>query len=168
MSDFRVILLEGLFYELNGLLRVEEDDGVHTSVTDALAPVVGSQVLFVLHHLPRDGVDPAFVGAGSCRYPGGRGCPAGHERQPDRLLTFRQEGILRQEPWRLERSHEHPVTLPLRGMPGHYGRLAVTTVVNLAELREKLTSLGASAVSGMSVEELRSMLERLKKAAGTT
>lgn len=163
MSDFRVILLEGLFYALDGRMRVEESGGRHVSLDEVLQPVSGSNVLLVLHHLPQEEVDPSRPGAGSCRYPGGRGCPAGHEHHPDRLLTFRMEGALRGDPWRIEHTSDTTCAIPFVGMPGHYGRLAITTVVDLADLRKKLSTLGADALQGLPIEELKTMLDRLRK-----
>lgn len=167
MSDFRVILVEGLFYEQDGHPCVEEDGGRHVRLAEILQPVVGQRVQFALHHLPPHGVDESQPGAGSCRYPAGRGCPAGHDQHPLRLLTFHMEGVLQENPWRIEHFSGTTTPIPFRGMPGHYGRLATSTIADVEAMRERLASLGLGAVQGMSVEDLEKVLERLRKSVGS-
>lgn len=166
MSDFQAILVEGLFYENDGELFIEQDNGEHVSFAETLAPVVDHRVQLALHHLPPNGVKPGKPGAGSCQFPGGVGCPARHDRQPDRLLSFHMEGTLRKDPWRLEQFNGSVVVLPLGGMPGHYGRVGGATIVDVEKMREQLAGLTpeALAAAGVDARDLEAMLGRLRKA----
>ncbi len=167
MSDFQAILVEGLFYENeDNALFIELDDGKHVSLAETLDPVEGKRVQLALHHLPPHGIEPGKPGAGSCRFPGGVGCPAKHERYPDRLLSFHMEGVLRKGPWRLEKFDGSVVPLPLAGMPGHYGRVGGATIVDIEKMREKLAGLSpeALAAAGVDAKDLGAMLERLRRA----
>lgn len=166
MLDFNAILVEGLFYDKDGALHIEKEGGDHVSLADVLAPVVGQRVQMALHHLPPSGIDPSLPGAGSCRFPGGRGCPAGHERAPDRLLSFHMDGVLRADPWRVERFDGTVHRIPVGGMPGHYGRVGAATVVDVEKMREALSGLNVEEIlgQGLGAQDLEGVLERLKKA----
>jgi len=159
--DFNAILVEGLFYEKDGSLFIEDDKGEHVAVADVLAPVVDQRVQFAVHHLPPNGIEPDKPGAGSCQWPGGVGCPAGHEVTPDRLVSFHLEGVLKVDPWRVELFDGSRVPVPFAQMPGHYGRLGAATVVDVSKMRDILSGLD---VEKMGTQDLEKVLERLKKA----
>jgi hypothetical protein len=170
LSDFTAILVEGLFYEQDGQLQIEQDDGTHVSVVETLAPVLGQRVQFAIHHLPPDGPVPGEPGAGSCRFPGGVGCPSHHDKQPNRLLSFHLEGVLRAEPWRIERFDGSTAPIPFVGMPGHFGRLATATVVDVEAMRDSLAGmdLEALAAKGLGGGDLQEVLDKLQKAMKQT
>ena len=111
---FNAILVEGLFYEKNGTLHIEKDDGEHVTFDEVLAPVVGQRVQFALHHLPPHGIQPGEPGAGCCKYPDGVGCPCQHDRFPDRLLSVHADGVLDKDPWVLRKFDGSVVPLPLK------------------------------------------------------
>lgn len=172
MSEFRAILVAGLFHTQDGVLHIEQDGGEHVSLDTVLSPVVGERVQLALHHLPPHGIQPSEPGAGCCRFPGGKGCPVQHDQNPDRLLSFCKEGVLRRGPWRLEQSDGSVSVLPLAGMPGHYGRVGAATVVDLAEMREQMVQpdlekmADTIAASGVSAEGLAAILAKLRGGQG--
>lgn len=168
MEKFNAILVEGLFYEKDGALHIEQDGGEHVLFDDVLAPVEGQRVQLALHHLPPNGIQPGEPGAGSCRFPGGVGCPVRHDRHPDRLLSFVMDGVLWSSPWRLKKFDGSATALPLKGMPGHYGRVGVATMLDVSKMREALSKMSpgdmvkAFSASGINVEELEATLARLR------
>jgi len=164
--DFKAILVEGLFYEKEGALFIEDDKGKHVAVSDVLAPVVGHRVQFAVHHLPPNGIELDKPGGGSCYYPGGKGCPALHEERPDRVLSFHMEGVLQGDPWRMEKFDGSVVPIPFGAMPGHYGRIGAATIIDVSKMRDILMdpSIPRSVSGGMDAPELERVLERLKKA----
>ena len=165
MEQFHAILLEGLFYEKDGEVFVEQANGVHTSFAAAMSPVVGRKVLFTLHHVPPHGVVEGEPGLGSCRYPGGAGCPARHDYFPRYLISLQVEGVFRSEPWRVESSQGSVTRLPLEGLVGHYSRVGATTVLDLARMREKMRRVdsGVLAGHGLVLVELQNLLERIRR-----
>lgn len=169
MSEFHAILVEGLFYERDGALHIEQDDGTHVSWADTLACVVDQRVQLAIHHLPPNGIEPDEPGAGSCKFPGGVGCPVRHDTYPTRLLSFHMEGVLRVDPWRLEKFDGSVVALPLQGMTGHFGRVGVATVVDVEKMREQLAASSPEkmaemlAASGVNAGDLQNMLDRLRR-----
>lgn len=160
MIDFSALLIEGLFYEGDGGLAVEQDGGRHTVVEAALAPLLHKRVQLALHHKPRGELDASLPGAGSCLYPGGRCCPADHDRQPGRLLTFHETGVLRDKPYLLLEQPGRMLPIPFGAMPGHYGRLAVVSVIDVDKLREDLKRVGPDAVN---MTELTGLLQNLRE-----
>lgn len=169
MSDFKAILLEGLFHGSASGLQVEQDDGVHVSVSDTLHTLVGQRIQFALHHLPPGAVvQPDLPGAGSCRFPGGKGCPVGHDIHPDRLLSFHMDGVLRQNPWALQRFDGSVFVIPWQGMVGHFGRLAVATIVDIEKMRDSLAGMDPASFTsaGLGSQDLEKILGKLRKAMG--
>lgn len=169
MDNFQVILLEGLFYERDGQLHVEQDDGQHLVVQDALAPVLGQRIQLAFHHVPPHGVQVDKPGAGSCRFPGGTGCPVRHDQHPTRMLSFVGEGVLHQDPWRVVKFDGTVTGLPLAGMVGHYGRLGATMVADLERMREAVAKMDPTVLStllgarGVDAGELEATLARLRE-----
>jgi len=169
MSQFHAILIEGLFYEKEGSRYIEQENGEHVAWDALMEPVVDQRVQIALHHLPPHGIDLGKPGAGSCRYPAGVGCPVGHDLYPDRLLSFSKEGVLRNDPWRIELFDTTWVLIPLGGMIGHFGRVGAATVFDVEKMRASLASMNPEAMmaalasSGVSAEELEVMLGRLRK-----
>lgn len=168
MTEFNAILVEGLFYEQAGIIHIEKDTGEHVSVEDVLSDVLGQRVQFALHHLPPDGIDPDKPGAGSCKYPDGKGCPALHDRFPDRLMSFHLEGVLRGSPWRVEKFDGTVVPIPFKVMPGHYGRLGAATVIDVEKMKARLMDISpeALAAAGIDTKILEGILDRLRAAKG--
>ena len=98
-------------------------------------------------------------------FPGGSGCPVGHDRHPDRMLTFHLEGVLREDPWSIEKFDGSVVPIPFRGMPGHYGRLAAATIPDLERMKEALSKFGPQTFKGVQGPEVEAKLDRLRKGA---
>ena len=172
MEKFNAILVEGLFYEKDGVLHIEQDGGEHVSLSDVLAPIEGQRVQFAMHHFPPNGLQPGLPGAGSCRFPGGVGCPVRHDLHPDRLLSFVMDGVLWSSPWRLKKFDGSVTVLPLRGMPGHYGRVGAATMLDVSKMREALSKMSqedmveAFSASGINAEDLEATLARLRGGQG--
>ena len=163
MPDFKALLQEGLFYERAGSFFIEQADGTHTDVRALLTPLEGLRVQFALHYLPPNGIQAGEPGAGSCRYPQGRGCPI-HGAQWDRMLSFHLEGVLGSSPWRITKFDGLAVRVPFEAMPGHFGRLAVATVLDIESMRDALSRQGPGAqVQGVGAGDLQQILERLRK-----
>jgi len=165
VSGFQVILLEGSFSADDSDLRVQLDDGSHKSVYEALRPLVGQRVQFALHHLPPHGIEVGKPGAGSCLHPEGVGCPVSHDQYPDRMLTFHLDGVLREDPWSIERFDGSVIPIPFRGLPGHYGRVAAATILDMERMREALSRFSPQALKGLQGSEVEDLLERLRKGA---
>ena len=161
VADFKVVLMEGLFYDRGGDLFVEQDEGVHRAVVATLLPLVGERVQFALHHLPPNGLQPGQPGAGSCQYPGGKGCPLGHDVRPNRLLSFHLEGVLKADPWRLEKFDGTESFIPFSGLDGHYGRVACATLLDVEAIRDLVSQ--APSVQGLGAQDIEAALARLKK-----
>lgn len=168
MSDFNLLLIEGLFYQRGADLYIEQDSGVHRSVTEALLPLVGQRVQFAMHHLPPNGLQAGEPGAGSCRFPQGVGCPVQHDKRPDHLLSFHLDGVLRNTPtWGVEKFDGKVVSIPFVGMVGHFGRVAAATILDVEAMRDSLlktaTSMGSS---GLNAKDIETLLDRLRKGVG--
>jgi hypothetical protein len=165
-TPFNAVLLEGLFYEKGGTFFAEKDTGEHVDVQALLTPLLGTRVQFAVHHLPPQGIQPGIPGAGACRFPGGQGCPVRHDKYPDRLLTYHLDGVLRADPWRQEKFDGTVVPIPFQGMVGHYGRLAVATVIDVEKMRDALGGLNPAAftTAGLRSQDLEEILARLRKA----
>lgn len=164
-TDFKAILIEGLFYEQDSSLSVEQDGGVHTALDVALHPLVGHRVQFAVHHLPPNGVQPGTPGAGSCKFPGGKGCPVQHDQHPDRLLAFHMDGVLRMRPWRMEKFDGSLVPIPFGGMVGHFGRVAGASIVDVEAMRGAMAGLDPTAFTsaGLGSADLEQILSRLRR-----
>ena len=167
MDNFQVLLVEGRFYEDESGVGVETDSGLHLSVSKILQPLAGERIQLAVHHLPPDGIQPGKPGAGSCLYPGGYGCPVHHDRVPDHLLSVHAEGVLREDPWRIEKFDGSVVSLPLWCLPGHYGRIAGSPVIDIEAMKDQLSNLSPEALNaalqtiGVNVEHLQETLGQL-------
>jgi hypothetical protein len=161
--EFHAVLLEGLFYlDENGVLQVRSDGGSIQSVETVLRPLVGEHIQLAVHHLPTGGVQPGAWGWGCCQWKPAE-CPAGHHNKPDFLFNFSGNGVLQQEPWRLNLFTGGSSEIDFAKMPGHLGRLAAATVPDVEKMRDSLASLkeSGSGVMGVKVDELRDMVQRL-------
>jgi len=168
VDTFQAILTEGLFSTADGVAFVQQDDGYLASVNALLEPVVGQRVQLALHHVPPNGVERGKPGLGACTFRDGKGCPVHHDRYPNLLLSFSDEGVLWKEPWRLEKFDGSVVSLPLAGMDGHYGRLGVATIVDVEKMRNQLLGLDPTTLTsaGINAAMIRDMLDRLDKVVG--
>lgn len=155
---FDVVLLEGVFAS-TGDLTV---DG--SRVDDTLDRFVGTRVRVAAHHLPADPVDPMRWGGGSCTYQPGP-CPYGHHADPARMYSYTGEGVLRPDGdgWTLTRFDGRVDRLGLSAMAGHRGRIAVASVLDVDKMRDAVSSAGVEADLGVRVDELRSVLDRLRR-----
>ncbi len=164
MAQFQAVLVEGLFFSENGALHIKKDGGEKVALATALQPLMGQRVQFALHHLPPHGLQPGQPGAGSCQFPGGVGCPVQHDQHPDRMLAFHMEGVLHADPWRLLKFDGSVVVVPVQGMPGHYGRVAGATILDVDAMRDALNQKGSGALpTGLNVADLGKMLDQLRR-----
>lgn len=161
MADFNHLLLEGSFARWGDRLRIDLEDGTHHFLDDVLNPFQGQRVQFSLHHLPPNGLKPGKPGAGACLFERGKGCPVEHDRFPHRLLSFAEEGVVEGPPWRLTLFSGRQVDIPFQGMPGHFGRLAVATLLDAEKMRSLLANLHPEQLEGVSGDDLQAVLERL-------
>ncbi len=137
-------------------------------MTEALTPLVGQRVQFALHHLPPHGIEAGAPGAGSCRFPEGKGCPVRHDEFPDRLLGFHLDGVLQGAPiWGMQKFDGTVVSIPFGGMVGHFGRVAAATILDVEAMRDSLLKAVTSpGSSGVDVQDLEALLGRLRKGMG--
>lgn len=154
---FSVVLLEGVFAGPNLSIR-------GGPVADALVQFVGERVRLAAHHLPSDPIDPTRWGGGSCTYQPGL-CPFGHHAYPTRMYSFSAEGILGRDgdAWTLTRFDGTVVPIGLEALVGHRGRVACAPVFDVEAMRDSVVSSGIDGDIGIKVDELRAVLERLRR-----
>lgn len=165
MTTFHAVLVEGLFFLENGALHIEKDNGEKVALATVLQPLVGQRVQFALHHLPPHGIQAGQPGAGSCRFPGGVGCPVQHDQHPDRMLSFHMEGVLHADPWRMEKFDGSVSVIPVQGMTGHYGRVGGATILDVEAMRDAVGPL--AFISGVSHDVLEKMVASLNRKVGS-
>ena len=187
MSEFKAILLEGLFFlsedpypDSQGLIKagftnlmVQTDDGLVKSVYDTLRPFVGERVQLASHHLPNNPPDVSLWGGGSCFWEPSGQCPFGHHERPQALFNVSGEGILEYDlnhskgsgGWWLLRPDGTRDMLPFaHALRGHRSRVAVATLMTVDQMRDSLLASGAlDTVEGLGkkVTELKDLVERL-------
>jgi len=119
--DFRSLVLEGLFQEQAGELKVLTQGTEEHLLGQELQPFLGRRVMLVLHYAPVE-VDPARWGMGCCHWEKTGHCPVGHQDTPNKMLVFKGSGILTGDPWAIDGQ-----CLPLASLPGHDARLVVAS-----------------------------------------
>lgn len=152
----RVVLLEGVF---------DQDLSVDgRSVAEALSQFVGTRIRLAAHHLPADPVDPTRWGGGSCMYQPGP-CLYGHHVDPTRMFSYVGDGVLgRDREWWTVTRFDGGVDRPdLSVLAGHQGRVAIATVFDVEAMRDAVSSTFDGVDLGVRAEELRSVLERLRR-----
>jgi len=171
MEALLTIALEGNFYIKHDSLwvRAEPRD---LEVEPALRRLEGRQVRLTVAHVPPNGIEPGRWGGGSCRLEvAGVPCPAGHHKNPDRMLVFTGEGLLQKEGegWVLHQFDGSKLEVPLNMMWCHHGRIVGATTDAIEQMKDKLATMGAAeqveALTGQA-QSLREMLDQVKKAAG--
>jgi len=163
VDQFQAVLVEGLFFLKDGALHIEKGDGERVALASVLQPLVGQRVQLALHHLPPQGIQAGQPGAGSCRFPGGVGCPVQHDQHPDRMLSFHMDGVLHADPWRMVKFDSSVIAVPFQGMPGHYGRVAGATILAVEAMRDAVARGGMATLSGMDSASLEQMVEQLRR-----
>jgi len=133
-------------------------------VTDPLIRFIGQRVRLAAHHLPSDPIDPMRWGGGSCGYQPGP-CPVGHHLDPTRMYSFAGEGILDRDgsEWVLLRFDGAVVRVGLSALAGHRGRIVAAPLIDVDAMRDQVVSAGIDADVGIRVDELRSVLDRLRR-----
>lgn len=164
---FSLVLIEGFF---DSSVRIAESSTISmTRVTGELTPLLGQQVRLAAHHLPADPIDPIRWGGGSCAYQASGVCPYGHHQDPTRMYSFSGEGVLGQSgsDWTLTRFDGVQVQVGLGFLEGHRGRVACAPLFDVEAMRDAVVSSGMGADLGADLgvraDELRSMLERLRR-----
>jgi hypothetical protein len=192
VSDFRAILLEGVFYlsdepypDSKGILRpgfndllVQPDQGPPGSIYAAIRPFLDGRVQIAVHQLPNMPPDLTRWGGGSCLWMGAGLCPFGHHKEPFRLFNVSGDGFLRYDldhgrsegGWWLDRPDGAREILPLAmAMAGHRGRVAVATAMTVEQMRDAVMSSGdlnSVEALGRRAEDLRDLVAGLSKIAG--
>jgi len=189
MRDFDALLIEGVFFQKDsdddcmGGLHCQLDNGQQVSVINAMMRLNGSHVQISVHHLPPMPPDPTKQGGGCClwggndpRFQSAGGttfCPFGHHKEPTKLLNVVANGILKldvgfydsETTFVVHQFDGTEVKLPFQHhLPGHYGRIAAATFVDIDKMKDILMkSGGLDAVEGMGQKatDLRDLLGRL-------
>ena len=187
MDKFQAILLEGLFSgDTDPGPEMKENWGPHsvdlstvtvqmngkqTSLSDTLAPLVGSQVNISFHHTPPMPPDPTKWGGGCCYWEPFGWCPAGHHDQPGMLLNVVGEGVLQLEEglYSVKGFDGTVKDLPFHNLIGHEGRVAAATMMDIAKMRESLDKMvgemGIEAL-GQQTDSLKDIMARLQEVVG--
>lgn len=170
--DFRVVLLEGVFYK-----KDPSDFGVRQSavgpetiVSHELSPLVGTRVRVAMHHLPPNlhHLDESQWGGGSCLWQP-LPCPANHHVRPGYLLNVTGDGVLRYDDqtseWWLDQLNGTRLDLPLPQMEGHFGRIAAATLFDVEKIRDSLSleDLGQIEELGSRLTSVRELLDRMRQ-----
>jgi hypothetical protein len=161
MDDLPVQVLEGWFSSSGTDLHILTKEGTILSLRGVLSFFEHQEVQVALYHFPPKGIRVEEPGAGTCQFPQGKGCPI-HEETPDRLLAFREEGVLLPYPWGLLCRNGVQVRIPFVGMPGHHGRLVVMpTMEAVAKIQASRMHGNVSAGAEVSVQDIESLLKRM-------
>ena len=169
MGEFRILLIEGIFYINDGRLTAKKDgDSNIIDVVEALTPFVGTEVQFAVHFLPPMPPDPKRWGGGCCLWEPSGKCPAGHHEQPGLLLNVSGRGVLRQGPdtaWWLDVFDGSRMELPLLLLDGHAARVASVSVFDAEKMKESLLNAVNSdqiEALGTRAADLKELLTRLQ------
>ena len=152
------ILMDGVFtLDPGGRLHSPAGD-----VGEALAPLVGTHVRVIAHHVVPNPPDPTRWGGGCCAWKPDP-CPAGHHLRPTWLYYVGSSGVLvaKDEDWCVEDDWGDAHPLHLRtNLPGHAARLLVVSELSATNLDGV-----PSVVSDMRkrVEALGGVLDALRK-----
>jgi hypothetical protein len=186
LSEFQALLLEGIFYQDDDEgLMVTPAKGPAIKVIDALLRLNERNVQISVHHLPEMPPDPTRWGGGCClweqqvdrfsTHDGQAFCPFGHHKHPTKLLNVVAQGVMHYESG-FYPSESRVIIHQFDGttvdfqdafsgyLPGHRGRIAVATVVDIEKMREALLkSGGLGMVEGMGgrINDLKDMLGHL-------
>jgi len=157
--EFCSVLLEGLFYEKDGLLMVN-CDGVDRDVLKEMEPLRGKRIHLALHHVPDESAPSTSWGQGCCRWQPSGHCPAGHHQEPQKLLVWVGAGTLTMgERWVVGSSE-----VPLYAVPGHTTRLVGVTEFDPS----KLDTASPKDVSELveQAKEMRDMIQTFRDHLG--
>lgn len=158
MGDLHTILLEGLGHIRGGKLHIEGNE-----VAGCLGPFVGGDVHLAVHFLPPIPPDPNRWGGGCCLWEPGP-CPAGHREHPDRILNVALRGVLRNDGarWWVDTFDGRSVDVPFDLLDGHYGRVAVATVLSVQAMEEVVSNHDLDQI-GVRAQDLRDLLNRMQR-----
>lgn len=135
-----MVLLEGVFKATdNGHTMVERQHQAPADVGEALSSLVGHHVQFAMHQVPTFPFDPSQRGLGAC-YVEGK-CPLGHDDGNFDLYAVTANGVLHQDPWRIEAFDGTVQPIEMGKMVGHMGRIAAASLTELEKLREAAAQL---------------------------
>ncbi len=164
MSEFKAILVEGIFVRNEGEICVQETSEIPSLVTGKLEPLLGQEVQLAVVHLPRLPLEPGKWAGGCCLWQPSP-CPVGHHINPAYLLNFTATGVLHHEGrrWWVTGFDGKEQMLPLEQLEGHHGRIAAATVFHVEKAREALADVDLEDIGalGVKAEELRETLANL-------
>lgn len=135
-----MVMLEGVFKQVDGQTQVQRGDQT-LAVEAALASLVGHHVQFAMHHVPTLPFNPSLRGLGACHVEGK--CPVGHDDGNFDLYNVVGNGVLHQNPWRIEAFDGSVTEIDMNSMVGHTGRIACASLTELEKLRETAAQLTA-------------------------
>ena len=161
--DLRTLLIEGLWYQQDGIFKVCRKDGGDVAVGDAFQPLLGLDVLVSVHHLPPTPIDSARWGGGCCHWEASGNCPAGHHNTPDKIFTLSGQGVLAKDEneWFFEKDGVR-TQIPLHFLDGHDARLVMITTIKPADLTSKPITPDSVDALGSQISDLKDMLTQLQ------
>lgn len=138
-----VFILQGLFYDKEGSIWVQEKDSDHKPIDKFLSRFSNLNVRIFLHHIPNPTPSNRW-GVGSCFWQPAD-CPFGHHQNPQDLLHFDAVGVLDY----VNRSLLTPngvKQIPLGHLCGHRSRLILiglpsTPLSDLSSVESKAKTL---------------------------
>ena len=165
MSEFRSVLIEGIFSEKGGSLVATRDDGVEVIVEQVLAQLEGEEIQFAAHHLPPHPVQPDRWGGGCCYWEPSGECPAGHHRNPGFLLNVTGQGVLRRDDtgWWIQLFNGKRLDIPLNMLIGHSSRVVGTTVFDIERMRDALLDHPDLEILSTKADDLRDLVQHLQQ-----
>ena len=167
MGEFRTLLIEGVFYEEDGVIKASRDGSAEkVLVEETLAAFVGEQVQIAIHHLPPHPINPDRWGGGCCLWEPSGKCPAGHHEHPDYLLNVAGQGVLHRDgsKWFLDKFDGSRQEFPLSLLVGHTARVVAACLFDVEKMRESLGNLGGPVTVetlGVRAEKLKDLLSQL-------
>jgi hypothetical protein len=162
--ELRTLLIEGLWYKQDNVLKVCRKDGDAIDVEESLKPMEGLSVLVSLHHLPPNPVEIDKWGGGCCHWEALGKCPAGHHSIPDKIFTLSGQGVLvkGENEWFFEKDGAR-TQIPLQFLEGHDARLVLVTTLKPTELVEKPITPDSVESLGFQISNLKDMLHQLQE-----
>ena len=158
-TQFCSVLLEGLFYEKDGLLMVNSD-GTDRDVQAEIQPLVGQEIHLAVHQIPDPAAPPEAWGQGCCKWQPSGHCPAGHHKAPHKLLVWGVVGILNvDDGWAVGGQK-----VPLYALPGHNARIVGLTKFDAGQVRANPPRDVGELID--QATEMRDLLQRFREQLG--
>lgn len=154
---FCSILAEGDFYKEDGILKVVHRNQV-IEIHPLLKPLLGEEVQIAIHFVPSENPDLTKWGGGCCNLQESGFCPAGHHKDPYRILNEHGQGVLNLDSdgrWWLQKFDGTRQTIDIGLLAGHHARLVAATVFDVEKMRDSLSPEAMEQVEGLGVKATR-------------